>query len=351
MQYFAVIALVSSAWSPTTISTVRALQYVIAVELIAEVVYVCRGHARLAERFWFVFSVATTVTIGVAVLATLAPGSGFTPWFPTFQGVDRFRLLAMHPIATAGVLGLGLLTVSEPLLRPAILGRRSGPGAPSWRVGRLALAAAMGAMLLLTRERTSTVACVVAVGCLAMCLRNRGRVQARVVGGLAVGIVAVLLFAEPLVSLFLRGQSTSDLAGLSGRNEIITMTSALFRQHPLTGQGYLTGRSVFLPTIPWAGESHNAVVEIVISFGIVGLLLFVAVFSRWFQLARRGRRSLADDRRVFAVRSIALVVLVLVVGIAADSFAGPPGLAVLVFLLGLAFAELAAGPDDLPEVG
>ena len=346
MRIFALIALVTSAWSPTSISSIRAVQYVIAVELFAEVVYVCWGKPHATESFWRTFSAGLVIATGLAAVLTLTPGSGFTPWLGTFQGVNRLRFLTMHPIATADLLGLVAIVTWEPLLRARIVGRAPRLVSLSRPAAKWLLALAVLGALVLTRERTSTVAGFAAVGVYFASTRDRGRAQLAGVCAFIALTLGVLFFSHELQTLALRGQTTSDVASLSGRNQILSVAWNLFAARPFIGWGYLSGRSIFLPIISWAGESHDVLAEIGVSFGFLGLALFGCVFFRWWRLAKIGRRSAVDHQRLMAVRSTALVVLVLVIGFASDSFAGPPGLPVTALLLGLALAELSTAPTD-----
>jgi O-antigen ligase len=345
MRLFAFAALITSAWSPTSIAPVRAVQYVIAVEFFAEVVYVCAGNLDLTEVFWKTLSAALLIATGLAVFLTFAPGTGFTPWLATFQGVKRLRFVSMHPIATAQLLGLLSVVAWEPLLQDRILGRRARFVAPAHRAAQWALAITVTGALILTHERSGTIAGLAAVGVLILSTRDRGRKQ--LVAVLAVISVALTLvvFGHEIQKLLLRGQTASQVTSGSGRNLILPIAWKFFLARPFFGWGYLSGRSVFLPIVSWAGESHNTIIEIGVSFGIFGLALFAIVFWRWWMLSRSGRLSGRDEQRLLGVRSTALVVLVVIIGFGSEGFGGPPALPVLALLLGLAFAELAAMPD------
>ena len=343
-RVFALAALVSSFWSPTSISTVRAVQYLIAVEVAAEVVYVCAGRHDASEAFWSTFSFAFIAATAAIVLLTLAPGLGFSPWSRTFQGVKRFKMLDMATIASADVLGLAALLALEPLARSRIVSWGGVPERPRWAGGRWALVVALVALVFITHERTSTIAGLMALAVFFVCARDRGRAQIAMVTVASAVTIGVAFFGSQLLALLLRGQTANVVASGSGRNQIFPVAWHLILARPFTGWGYLSGRSVYLPKIPWAGESHDALFEVAVSFGIVGLALFATLFARWWRLSRTGRRSLDDSRRLMAVRSSALLVLVVIVGVADDSFAGPPGTAVMALLLALALAELAAWP-------
>jgi O-antigen ligase len=308
------------------------------------VVCVCRGRPAATEGFWRMFSIGLIIGTGLAVVLTLAHVSGFTPWLPTFQHVRRFRLLFMTPISTANLLGLVAIVSWEPLARARIAsGARRLPRL-SWPAARWLIALAVVVALVLTHERTSTFAGIAAVGLLYLCARHRGRAQLAGVWVVTALTIGVLFFAHQVLALLLRGQTTTEVATGSGRNQIFSLAWQLFTARPFTGWGYLAGRSVYLPIISWAGESHDVLAEILVSFGLVGLLLYACVFFRWWRLAQIGRQSAIGHQRIMAVRSTALIALVLIIGVAGDSFAGPPDVPVVALLLGLALAELSAEP-------
>jgi hypothetical protein len=84
------------------------------------------------------------------------------------------------------------------------------------------------------------------------------------------------------------------------------------------------------------------IVEIAVSGGLLALIGYSVLFYLWFQMVRHGLRTPGVVRRLSSM-SIALIVLVVVIGVGSDSFAGPPKLLVISLGLALMQAELAAG--------
>jgi len=336
--------LISSFWSPTSIATVRAMQLVVLVELGIEACLVCRGSEQALAALRKAFAVGLTAATAVAALLTFSLPSFdpfLTTYVSTFRDIDRFRLLFIHPIATATLLGVIIVLTAN-----TIIASRDRPSSGRVRQNRaiatLVLLAALSG-LILTRQRGSSLAAFVAVGILLVLASDRAW-RSRV-GLLTAGVgLAVVTALRPALDAFItRGQDGAAIASLSGRRVIFDEALDIFMEHPVTGLGYLAGRSVFLPTIPWAGQSHNVLIEIVVSSGLVGLLAYLALFARWFRTVRRGLRRQGVSR-ICAADSVALVALATVSGVSDDSFAGPPRLPATILVLALALAELTAGP-------
>lgn len=339
LRILAVTAIISSTWSPTSIALVRAIQLLIVVELMAEIVLTCRDDRAATAAFHATFARVLFVAVAsAAALSFLTPV--FHPWFPTYHGPSRLRLLSMHPVATANLLALVVLLMFWPLLNRWTAGTGQRKSRLTWLSGALGLLVV--ACMVLTRERASTVAGLLALLVLVLMNSNRRLSQLTMLAVVGVSVTAAEAFGAAFHLFATRGQSTTALATLSGRTEIFQEAVRLFWVHPYAGWGYLAGRSVFLPTIPWAGESHNVLVEIVVSAGIVGVVAYCVLFALWWSMVRTALQAGEVSRRL-ATLSVAIVTLVTVIGVGSDSYAGPPKLLVVVFGLALVQAELAYG--------
>jgi O-antigen ligase len=337
LRFIAAFAVVSSFWSTTAIAPVRAIQLVIVVELLADAAMSVAGDTPALRALFR--ALATSMFIGVVAAAVITVGPGFTPFYPTYNGPSRLRLLAMHPIATADLLAFVALLLAAPLWRLDTL------RAWSLRATRSRRARAIGVALLATTmvftlERGSTSAGLLALGVLL--LLNvpwyRFRLVLLALASAALGVAVVI--GSVITSVASRGQTSSGITSLSGRNQIFDLATHLFWARPYAGWGYNAGRSIFLPTIPWAGESHNVIVEIAVSSGIVGLVAYTWLFSLWHRQAAFALATPGAPREVASL-SVALVVLIAVVGIGSDSFAGPPKLLVISLALAMMLSDAA----------
>jgi O-antigen ligase len=340
LRFLALIAVVSGFWSPTSIAEVRAVQFVVVVEVMAESVMACRGNRPAISAFQA--ALASVLLVGVASAAVITVAvPGFNPLYPTYNGPSRLRLLAMHPIATANLLAVVALFLCLPLL-DRFRARHSAAAGTVRTAWRLAGCGVVVAAMVMTFERGSTLAGLLALLALVLLNSDPRRSQLLLFWIVAAVIGTVTVFGSAIGSFAARGQSADSLASLSGRNEIFSEAARLFWLRPFTGWGYNAGRSIFLPKIPWAGESHNVLVEIAVSAGLLGLFAYSLLFARWFRMARMGLRGNGLGHRLASL-SIALTILIAVVGVGSDSFAGPPKLLVISLGLALVYAELAAG--------
>jgi O-antigen ligase len=340
LRFLALVAVVSAFWSPTSIAVVRAVQFVVVVEVMAESVMTCRGNRRAIAAFQAALARVLVVGVALAAVITVAV-PGFNPYFPTYHGPTRLRLLAMHPIATANLLAVVALLLLSPLLDLFRARDSTAPGTvgAAWR---LAGCGVVVAAMVRTFERGSTLAGLLALLALVLLNSVPRRLQWILFWAVSTVIVMLTVFGSVIGFFVARGQTASSLASLSGRTQIFSEAARLFWLRPFTGWGYDAGRSIFLPTIPWAGESHNVLVEIAVSGGLLGLFAYALLFAWWFRMVRVGLRGVGLGHRLASL-SIALTILIAVVGVGSDSFAGPPKLLVISLGLALMYAELAAG--------
>lgn len=340
LRFLTLLALVSAFWSPTSIAVVRAVQFVVVVEVMAESVMTCRGNHRAIAAFQATLTRVLAVGVALAAVITVVV-PGFNPYFPTYHGPSRLRLLSMHPIATANVLAV----VAVFLLSPLLDRFRARVSAPTGKVSAAWGWAACGVVvagMFRTYERGSTLAGLLALLALVLMNSVARRLQWMVFWVVSGVLVIVTAFGSALGSFVERGQTSDQVASLSGRSEIFAEATRLFWLRPFTGWGYDAGRSIFLPTIPWAGESHNVLVEIAVSSGLLGFFAYSLLFVWWFRMARAGLRGVGLGHRLASL-SIALTILITVIGVGSDSFAGPPKLLVISLGLALVYSELAAG--------
>ena len=270
---------------------------------------------------------ARTLLVGVGILMALSlvlTGSAGPP--EAQYEFARYRLLQMHPIASAQFLGLGLLVCVLDLLA----GLRPIRGREQALLVTISLVFAAG--LWATKARGALIATLLAILVVLVLTPDRRR---RGVAVFIAGLTAVPLMAgafdQGISRSVLRGQTQEQLASLSGRTELFAHAWQLVLERPLFGHGYLAGRRLFLERFAWAGESHNAFVDIAISLGLLGVLLYVGLLITCATpLARRVRRHTC---RHHVVVGVAFLIWLLVDGLVSDSFGGPIGSGVLALLV------------------
>lgn len=314
---------VTTLWAPTPVAKVRAAQWaVLLVWAVLAVQVMSEQHDGVAA----LWRAIRRGVVGAAVVATaLTPIFARAPELVRISSdpgstVARYAWFAMHPLATGTGLGLAVVLVAGSLLT---LDDRKWPRlcSPAVRIGTAVL---LTLLLVATRARGALGGCVIAVGTLAL-LSARPRMRGgAVLAGLL--LVAALLSGfgiSSLETLVLRGQTLDQVRELSGRGEIFAVAVDLVSDRPLAGHGYLAGRTLFLDRIIWApGESHNVWVEIALSLGVGGVVLWLAFLGR--MAAQVVRRVRAGGEEGLVARELAAVGLFcLANGMVAEGFIAP----------------------------
>jgi O-antigen ligase len=331
--------LLSSFYAPSPLSVVRAVQFGILVELIVTTAAaIWRNPGELAA-FWrrlrqgllAVATAATVISVGFHP-SSAAGGPGFS----------RYTWLAMHPIATGAFLGATILVTAASLVGERSIETIGGRFRSPRILFLLPFLAVFVVLLVQTRARGATGATLIGVALLVAlgAGQRAGRFMAlALVAG--AGIAIVYLPSIATSDLVARGQTQQQLLGLSGRYEIFDKTSELFLHRPVQGYGYLAGRSIFLESIPWAGNGHNALVEIVVSMGLIGVTAYFVLFFCWFSSASKLVRRAAGPARLLSRFSLAFAAYVLVSAAVADGFGGAPGIDTGMFAVGVLLITVA----------
>jgi hypothetical protein len=280
-----------------------------------------------------------TFLASVASYALLATGLAVLfPW--ARHPGPLFSWFAIHPADTGTLAGsAAMIMIASAIYAP-----------DAWRdpLKRFALWAAIAtcvAVLLGAHSRTPLFAFVAGTGVLWMRRRlgpwTAGLALAGMLVFAGVGLRSLAEsyadaaptsgYGNPVAVYLLRGHSGQEFLGLSGRAELWNYESSLIREQPLIGHGYVASRSLLLARFPWAGTSHGALPEAVLSLGILGAALLSAIVVRIFVSAfvRADTRDAPDAWGHAVVLGGCVFLIVLAVG--GDSFAGPPGYEVLLF--------------------
>ncbi len=325
----------ASLYAPRLISLVRAVQIVVLIELTVYTASVLQRSWTGA--LWFTRGLRRGLTVVVLSLTALSVVVSH-PLLDPDTGVLRYRWLEMHPITTGTLLGLVILVEAAGLIPLA-------GGRPNALLGRsytrqIAFVALCAALLYQTRARGAQAATLAAI--VVMFSVGSPKVLRRVVLGVAVASLCVLLWAPRLVEseIVTRGQTTAELTSVSGRDQIFREASRLFGQAPLTGHGYLSGRSIFLAKIPWAGESHNVLVEIMVSTGLLGLAVYLNLFASWWRDMHRVPHMHRAPHAEFFRLSSGLVTYLMFTGVVSDGFAAAPGTATVALCLAILLASV-----------
>lgn len=323
MLVIAGVSLLSTVRGAVVLSMVRAMQLLVLVLLVA-VAQRSMPDIATAAQWWTTWRRAfVPVVAALAAVSLLMPALRYD--VVTHTGFSRLTLFHTHPITTGAFLGLAAV-----LLTGALLGLRDPWLRRPWlTVGATGAVAALLLLVLATRARGPLLATAVALTVLvAMSRDRRRRTVAVLVAGLLVAAAVGGAFDEQLYAAFVRGQSQDEILSLTGRTDLFRYAGTLIAERPVLGHGYLAARSIFLDRFPWAGESHNAYVDLAISLGIVGFVLYAALFRR-IVLNLRQARARSGAGQQLAAEAWAVVSFLLVMGVIGESFAGAMGVEVV----------------------
>lgn len=282
------LAVLSVAYTPyPKYALVRCIQATI---LLAVVVVACMDGGRAHfHRFAHLYLLLISAGVAYGLMVPSVPISA--------AQTGRFTWLAVHPTASGAMACLAAVVA----FAYAISHRMDRPG-PRWRApvywALLAITAG-GGLASHTRGAILAGLCGVAVVLLAS---KRGRTA------IEVALVALVLFAgvaiaanKDITAYITRGEDTAQLSSLNNRTELWSLAFEATMDQPLFGNGITASRGLFYEQIGLGG-GHNAVVNVVVELGVVGLLVWLALILTLVvgvhQLPRNGPRNLVLDRAI-----------------------------------------------------
>ena len=318
--------------------------------------------------FW---SPLPPVTIGHAgdliVLVMLAAVAGFL----SLETEDYKRIfchltvIAMIMSLLLIVLNLGSILAAErprEYMQPNDMAKTAGAGLilltcchlmwrPKWTRNILVPAAGITAFLVFAaRSRTASILTPLVL--MLICLRLR-RAYTVVLIAAAFGLFALVMpyslavahVPDSIAAYMARGQSTEDLAGLSGRTEMWSIAWKSFQDSPLFGHGYYvmtsTGLFQVWGKLQWQ-TAHNAFLHIVTGLGLMGMLFIIWALS---SAMRPCLIALKDRSRMIEFLAVAMVAWYCGMGMFELSFFGPVDTAVVTFFVLLGIAAGRAKPQ------
>jgi len=357
---FVAWAIVSAAWSPLkAVSLGQASGLVAQLLLTACIAMLWRGPAD-TSRILFHLCLAMILFSAVLVVIDYAwhEGSGLNRenWDELEDTASGF----VHPTTAGATASLGLLL---------LLGSFACGG---WRWTRVLLVPggfALSLLLLLSQSRMA----ILMAGCVLPTLFIvRARPVAIAAVTLAMCLTATgLLIVDPgfesseeiafrATGLMQRGESLEQLASFTGRTELWDAIWQEYLKSPVVGHGYFVTSSQGELDV-WQGpanrSAHNIVLQVLVSTGMVGLLLFAAGIALPIWLAARSLLSSPQaERRTEGIHGsrpfdVAILLSLVVLWFAgwgqlSESFMGPvqPESVVFYSLLGLAVAHVRLSP-------
>lgn len=281
---FALASASRSYWPP--LSVIKALAFL-------AVVYTAAGSAarigsqKILRSMYF--ALLATICVGLVLGA-----AGVFPFFEMddYSGRTRFSLFVLHPGVVADFTAFAVLT-----------GRLLPRKPPIW------LEIILVAMNVLTSAKGATIGLLAALF-VSVAPWKGLNVRRLAAGALALSVIlAVLLIAinttdiaavsdGPIQTLY-GNNLKEEVFTVNGRVELWKTVIPLIENSLGLGFGLDGAREVLLDAFDWSGNSHNAVLEVMLAAGLPGALLFLTGWA--IALGRAARLSPEWRHRVMAV--------------------------------------------------
>ena len=222
----------------------------------------------------------------------------------------RFTWLAIHPTVSGLILAIGVVLATSYV----VFDTRPRPG-PRWNpILYMAGLALSVTGLYGTETRGAVAGAFVALVVLGLSSR-RGLAALDVVAGLVLlALGGALALRDQVLAYFARGENTESLTTLNSRTDLWDLALEQVRTQPMYGHGLSASRGLFYSDIGLGG-GHNAVVNVLVEQGLVGLALWagavIATFVWLRRLPRDGAAGMVADRAML----LALLTLLMVDGI------------------------------------
>jgi O-antigen ligase len=326
---FAVWATFSSLWSPDPVLTAaKGLELFAIAGICLVVVFLSQRHQ--LDHVGLLRRVLLTLIAVLFAVNLLAHG---TPFPQTADYRPRFFLGFGHPLTTGTLLALTILLT--------LFSRVS-------HVKRILILLPLGALLLMADARGPTLGLLAAAAAVLWLIafrqpyawfKQRVGLYLAVASHLALAALVLMglgLTALPHVLIDYVFQQYPDARTLNGRLEVWGVALSVTRDHLLTGVGYSATRFFLINQVSWgAGQAHNALIETLMSVGLVGTVFFLGFF---FTVLCGAIQAAKTGRYV----PIAIVVYVSIQGIFSPLFITPSMPTALLVLISVMERDLHA---------
>jgi O-antigen ligase len=329
---YVLLALFSVRWSVVPSFTgVKAIQLLVMYGLALLSVRILGSEATVRTAS---VSVVLYVLLCTAAVVIGVPTARNEELLTDFFDFSRLSWFAVHPIAAGTYAGLATVSVLTVALSSPSGWRERRLGIPAWLyIGPLFL------ILVKTFSRGPLLAALAAASVLI--LRKLRLGNAIGLAATATIVIVTTLAAStagpgalsnsdnPILRVLFRGQTTEQLAGLSGRVALWETAVPVFLASPVFGHGYHGSRPILIRYATWAAYAHNAFLQTLLDLGIVGALLLWPVIG-WVVLTSllrwRHKSGAIAGPQGFVLGT---AVFLFINSISSESFAATPGCDIL----------------------
>jgi exopolysaccharide production protein ExoQ len=286
MAVYALLGVASTLWSVNPPWTLyKSLEYLVDVALLAAVLETVRS-AESYESFLDWNWVLCGSLVALAWLeAPIWPEEALETGY--MQGILKVRLSGVYPgqgFNSLGTYGAILSIIAVCRLLP-VAGRKFDR---AWYL----LILGLGMVTMVFSQTRSAIGGFVVGLVLLLFFTKRLRLAAILGAGSAV-VLAFTSLGPVIVAFLQRGQSTEQMASLTGRLDWWGVAWDAFKLHPLTGYGAFASSLVVFPKlgVQEITPLHSDYVETLVGIGIWGpLLLLVGLAMAWWVLIKAIRR-------------------------------------------------------------
>lgn len=281
-------------------ASVRAVQTCILLAL--TLTAAARADRAHFHRFAHLFLGLVVVSVAYGVVRPSPPAKTYL--------AGRFTWLAIHPTVSGVLAGLASLVA----LAYVVLDSIDRPG-PRWpREAYAATLLVVGGATFAAHTRGAVLGAI--AGAFALLARGLGR-KARIDAFAALAVAALaawLAFSAAIVAYFERGEDPEQLSTLNERTNLWTVAFHAVRAEPLYGYGVASSRALFYAETGLGG-GHNAVVNVLVELGVVGLVWWIALIVAIVIAAARLPRRTSSDFVVDSALVLAVMAFLLVDGL------------------------------------
>jgi exopolysaccharide production protein ExoQ len=297
-----------SMWAYTSVTVVSALYSIYATQAVARGVQLL-AIAGLAQAIATRATRADMHRLAHAYLGLvcLSVAFGFIHPYPPFSYLQagRFTWLYVHPVIAGAILAIAFtIAVAYTLLPRPLMGLEVWPRSVTG-----AIAGVTGIALVLTKTRGSIAAGAVAALVLLVVTRPRVRRAEAILSITTFGFLIAFAAGSLIIQYLQRGENAQELSTLSNRTVLWSLALHDFSKRPLFGYGFTASRGLFFDEVKLGG-AHNAVINVIIDAGIIGLVVWLAFLFCTIYAVRQSflRRRTRVDATILGGLLVCLIV-------------------------------------------
>jgi O-antigen ligase len=289
----------------------------------------------------------------IAVVVASVVYGVFVPSPPvTDQQGGRFTWLAIHPTVSGVLAGIATLLLVGYLASI----KQPRPG-PVWRPAVYwAALFVVGGGLVATQTRGAVVGSLIGITVILLALRG-GRAVIELQLFLIVIVVGIALAAGgQVVTYFERGETEASISSLESRTDLWETAAQTIERKPMFGYGVTSSRGIFYDTLGLGG-GHNAIVNVLVELGVVGLVTWILLVLSIVLGARRLPVRAVHDLRVDRALMLGIITFLMVDGIFYEGPGSVTNVASTWFFVTIAWLAVARrstmdeAPGSLGEFG